>query len=199
VRDFTALAAIVDSPIDLSLEQWHRLYERALASNADLLLEIGRGYGNSTVVLTEVAHELGIRVVSLDADDQPRFEGATWPKLREVVGDDWRRRLSAYRGDARQFVPPECERCFLFWDVHGVEVARHMLDRVIPALPARSTVVVHDVNSSAEAEARPHPDGYGFGWKGLLSPFPELPLIGAWLDEQGRSWEHDTGMLAFAV
>ena len=199
MHDFSTLAAVVDSPIDLSLQQWHRLYERALASRADLLLELGRGYGNSTVVLTEAAHRLGIRVVSLDADDEPRFEGVTWPKLRKVVGDDWRRRLAAYRGDAREFMPPPCERCFMFWDVHGVDVARHVLDRLIPGLPAGSTVVVHDVNSADEAAAQPHPDGYGFRWNGLLSPFPELPLIGAWLAERGLLWEQDTGMLAFRV
>ena len=196
--DFASLAAIVDSPVDLSLEQWHRLYERALASGADLLVEVGRGYGNSTVVLTEAAHRLGRRVVSLDADDQPRFEGATWPKLRPVVGEDWRRRLAVFRGDAREFTPPDCERCFLFWDVHGVDVAQHMLDRVIPALPSGSTVVVHDVSNAEEAAAQSDSD-VGYTWNGLVSPFPELPVIGAWLDERGIVWEHDTGMLAFAV
>jgi hypothetical protein len=175
------------------------LHERALASGADLLLEVGRGYGNSTVVLTEAAHQLGTRVVSIDSDDQPRFEEVTWPKLRQVVGDDWRRRLAVFRGDARSFMPPACERCFLFWDVHGVGVARHMLDRVIPALPAGSTVVVHDVNSVQESAAHPHPNGYGFAWNMLLSPFPELLLIGAWLDEHDLAWEQDTGMLAFGI
>jgi hypothetical protein len=47
------LAALVDAPNDLPLEQWKRLTERALAAGGDLLLEVGRGYGNSTVVLTE--------------------------------------------------------------------------------------------------------------------------------------------------
>jgi hypothetical protein len=45
------LAALVDAPNDLLLEQWRRLTERTLAAGGDLLLEVGRGYGKSTVVL----------------------------------------------------------------------------------------------------------------------------------------------------
>jgi hypothetical protein len=88
-----------------------------------LIVEVGRGYGNSTVVLTEVAHTLGVQVVSVDSDDQPRFESVTWPKLQPVVGDEWRLPLEVIHSDLRDLMPPACERCFLFWDVHGAEVA----------------------------------------------------------------------------
>jgi hypothetical protein len=137
--------------------------------------------------------------VSVDSDDQPRFEGVTWPKLKPVVGEAWRLPLEVIRSDVRDFMPPASERCFLFWDVHGREVARYMLDRLIPALPPGSTVVVHDVLSEQAAAAHPHPDGYHFAWRTLRSPFPELPLIGAWLDKRDLAWRQDTGMIAFTL
>jgi hypothetical protein len=150
-------------------------------------------------VLTEVEHTVGVRVVSVDSDDQPRFEGVTSPKLQPVVRDDWRLPLEVIRSGVRDFMPPACERCFLFWDVHGSEVARYMLDLLIPALPPGSTVVVNDVLSERAAAAHPHPDGYHFAWRTLRSPFPELPLIGAWLDERDLAWRQDTGILAFTL
>ena len=196
----TVLADLVDAPNDLPLEQWQRLYERASASDADLLLEVGRGYGNSTVVLTEAARALdGARVVSVGYDEPPAFEGVTWPKLRPVVGDLWRRPLTVVQGDVRDYEPPDCERCFLFWDAHGSEVADEMLDRLIPALPRGSWVVVHDVVTAQEAAARPHPDGYPYAWHELRSPFDELPLLGAWLELNAIEPEQDTGMLAFTL
>jgi hypothetical protein len=111
---FATLAALVDATNDLPLEQWPRLHERALASGADLLLEVGRGYGNSTVVLTEAAHHLNSHVVSIGFDEPPAFEAITWPKLAPVVGMDWRSRLTVVQSDVRDYEPPASRRCFLF-------------------------------------------------------------------------------------
>lgn len=190
---FGLLSGIVAAPNDLSLEQWHRLYERAIASRAALLIEVGRGHGNSTVVLTEAAHVLGVPVISVSNDKPPAFKRGTWPKLRRVVGRRWRKPLKLIQGDVQDFLPPPCERGFLFWDAHGPEVAEAMLNRVIPSLPAGSTVVVHDVSRKEPAH-----EGL-YEWCGLVSPFEELPLLGGWLDEHNIPHEHDTGMLSFTV
>lgn len=197
---FATLAALVDAPNDLPLEQWSRLHGRALSSGADLLLEVGRGYGNSTVVLTEAAHTLDCRVVSVGFDEPPAFETITWPKLAPVVGDDWRSALTVVQADVRDYEPPASRRCFLFWDAHGTGVADTMLNRLIPGLPGGSTVVVHDVPTPAEAERSPLPlSAYPYSWGGFVSAFEELPLIGAWLDEHELGYEQDTGMLAFEL
>jgi predicted O-methyltransferase YrrM len=197
---FATLAALVDAPNDLLLEQWIRLHERALASGADLLLEVGRGYGNSTVVLTEAAHALGSHVVSVGYDEPPAFETITWPKLAPVVGERWRSALTVVQADIREYEPPDSRRCFLFWDAHGPTVADAMLNRLIPSLPGGSIVVVHDVPTPAEAERSPLPlSAYPYSWRGLVSAFEELPLIGAWLDENDIPYEQDTGMLAYRL
>ena len=136
---FARLAALVAAPNDLPLDHWFCLYEHAIAAQPDLLLEVGRGYGNSTVVLTEAAHALRARVVSVGFDEPPAFENSTWPKLAPALGDSWRAPLTVIQGDVRDYLPPSCERCFLFWDAHGPEVADAMLGRLIPALPIGSS------------------------------------------------------------
>ena len=113
MRDrFATLAAIVDAANDLPLEQWPRLHGRALASGADLLLEVGRGYGNSTVVLTEAANELGAKVVSVGDDGLLAFETITWPKLAPVLGDEWRAPLTVVQADVRDSRRPPAPVAF---------------------------------------------------------------------------------------
>ena len=127
-KRLATLARLVDAANDLPQEQWHSLYERAAASGADLLLEVGRGYGNSTVCLTEAAHKTGARVVSVGNDEPPAFEGITWPKLQPVVGGGWRQSLTVVQGDVRDFALPAC----------GVPCCSGM--RMVPRSPRRCLV-----------------------------------------------------------
>jgi hypothetical protein len=197
---FIKLRKLVEAPGDLYLEQWLRLYDRALAAEPDLLIEVGRGYGNSTVVLTDVAHSLDARVISVGDDAVYGWRSRTRPRLLSVLDEDWFRPLSVIQGDVRDFTPPPCERPFVFWDAHGPDVADAMFDRVFPALPGgAATVVVHDISTQREAAAHPLEIGYPYEWRGLVSPFDELPLLGRWLDEHRIAPEQDTGMLAFTV
>jgi hypothetical protein len=197
---FAVLRELVDSPGDLFLDQWLRLYERALGAEPDLILEVGRGYGNSTVVLTEAAQTLGSRVISVGDDMVYGWEGRTRPRLSTVLDEDWFDPLTVVQGDIRDFEPPACERPFVFWDAHGPEVAEAIFGRIFPAFPAGATsVVVHDISTPEEAEAHPLEIGYPYEWRGLVSPFDELPVIGRWLDEHEITPEQDTGMLAFGV
>jgi hypothetical protein len=196
---FIKLRSLVGAPGDLFLEQWLRLYDRALAAEPDLLIEVGRGYGNSTVVLTDVAHALDASVISVGEDAVYGWASRTRPRLLTVLDEDWFRPLTVIQGDVRDFTPPACERPFVLWDAHGSEVANAMFDRVFPALPSgATTVVVHDISTPREAAAHPLEIGYPFEWRGLVSPFDELPLLGLWLDEHGVASEQDTGMLAFS-
>jgi hypothetical protein len=197
---FATLRNLVNWPGDLFLEQWLRLYERAVSAEPDLLIEVGRGYGNSTVVLTEAAHALGARVISVGDDMVFGWASRTRPRLEPIVGERWFTPLTIVQGDVRDFTPPQCERPFLFWDAHGPDVADAILGRLIPGLPSGPTpVVVHDVSTPAEAAANPLDIGYPYAWRGLVSPFDELPVIGRWLDEHGITPEQDTGMLAFTI
>jgi hypothetical protein len=194
------LRNLVDAPADLFFDQWLRLYDRARAAQAELLIEIGRGYGNSTVVLTEAAHDLDSRIISVGDDMVYGWETRTRPRLLSVVDEAWFEPLTVVQGDVRHFTPPPCRRAFLFWDAHGPEVAEAIFGRVLPALPSGETsVVVHDISTPEEAVANPLDIGYPYEWRGFVSPFEELSLIGTWLEARGLTVEQDTGMLAFAV
>jgi hypothetical protein len=197
---FVTLRELVGAPGDLFLEQWLRLYDRAVAARPDVLIEVGRGYGNSTVVLTEAAHALQARVISVGDDMVYGWASRTSSRLLSVLDEDWFRPLTVIQGDVRDFRPPSCGRPFLFWDAHGREVANAIFGPVLGALPSGTTaVVVHDINTREEAAAHPLDIGYPYEWRGLVSPFDELPLIGRWLDEHGITPEQDTGLLAFTV
>ena len=75
-----------------------------------------------------------------------------------------------------------------------------MLGRLIPALPAGSSVLVHDVPTPREAEASPLPlSAYPYRWHEFVSAFEELPVIGSWLDANGITFEQNTGMLGLNV
>ena len=177
-----------------------RLYELALAVKPDLLLEIGRGYGNSTVVLTEAAHILDAPLISVGDDMVYGWATRTRPRLSTAVRADWFEPLTVVQGDVREFDPPRCERPFVFWDAHGPEVADAMFGRILPALPSGSTtVVIHDVSTPEEAAAHPLEIGYAHQWGSFVSPFEELPLVGRWLAEHGIDSEQEAGMLVFSV
>ena len=59
------LAAAVDRPGDLSSFQYGQLFAAALDFAPTLIVELGRGLGNSTCVFTTAAQACDARVVSL--------------------------------------------------------------------------------------------------------------------------------------
>src|SRR5262249_60970035 len=67
-----ALEEAVNAPRDLSPNQWAQLLAFALEFRPTLILELGRGLGNSTCVFTEAANRLPggfCRVLSLCLTD----------------------------------------------------------------------------------------------------------------------------------
>jgi len=120
----------------------------------DLILELGRGYGNSTCALTEAAHHLPQRgdracsLLSLCLADTWRTR--TLPKLRALVAPDWVQPISALETNICAFdfdpVLKPAQRVFVFWDAHGFEVAEVVLGKIMPALADKPhLVVMHDL------------------------------------------------------
>lgn len=165
---------------DLSLPQWCHLYTLALEVRPDLIIELGRGRGNSTCVFTQAAQEIpGCRVLSYCiADDWDRL---TRPKIARLVPKAWFEPLDARLEDiAAVDFEAACEgarRVLVFWDAHGFAVADCVLARLMPVIADRPHVVaMHDITDSrycgspAGYERRPFWRGQETGWAGDCAP-----------------------------
>jgi hypothetical protein len=148
---FHALQAAVNSASDLSAFQWGQLAAFGLEFAPDLILELGRGYGNSTCVFLEVAHALAphSRVLSLCNTDF--WSRQVRPRLRPLAGDEWLGTLQALETDILTFDYERAlsgfERVLVFWDAHGFAVAECILGGILPLIASRPhLVLMHDLS-----------------------------------------------------
>lgn len=176
------LRDLVREPGSLTVGQWCQLFAVALDFKPDLIIELGRGRGNSTCVFTEAAHCIGgCRVISIG------FEGGwsteTVPRLVEAVEPDWFDPLEVIEGDITavdfQNILAGSTRVIFFWDAHGSDLGNFVLSQVFPLLSAvQNIVAVHDVvDARFESVGAEYvrTDGEWMYWQGdLVSPFPEL-------------------------
>lgn len=166
-----ALSAAIDWPNDLLPYQWAQLFAMTLEFKPDLVLELGRGYGNSTCVFTEAANRLGgCRVLSLDLS-------SIWKKrlarVREVVPESWFAPLDAPLADILAYdyaaALAGAQRVLVFWDAHGYAVAECVLGGILPLLqPKAHLVLMHDLSdarysSGGTAYERPMYQGGNLG------------------------------------
>jgi len=146
-----ALLKAIDRPVDLFLRQAAQLMASALEFAPDIILDLGRGYGNSTCAFTEAANRLephNCRVLSLDRTDVWNQE--TVPKLSEIVPESWFEPLQAVEADIVTFDYTQAlagfEKILVFWDAHGYEVAECILGQILPLIASRPhVVIVHDL------------------------------------------------------
>lgn len=183
----TALRAAVAWPSDLPFSQWAQLYAAARAYEPDLVLELGRGYGNSTCVFTEAVARAGKgRVVSVSFDGERAWATKTAPRLMSEVDRSWFDRLTILEQDILDLDLDEAlagaERVLVWWDAHGGELARFLLAEAMPRLRSREHLVcVHDVSDGrgeVESNAYVRPDGLVRIWQGhLVCPYDEIVPI----------------------
>jgi cephalosporin hydroxylase len=121
------------------------------SSPPDLIIELGRGYGNSTCAFTEAANQLQdvqCRVLSLCISDD--WERRTRSRVAEAVPDSWFNPLQALNHNILTFhwksAMAGARRVLLFWDAHGFEVAGCVLGEILPALSSMANLVImHDM------------------------------------------------------
>lgn len=165
-----SLWTIVGHPVDLTLFQAAQLFALTLEFEPDLILELGRGFGNSTCVFTEAAHRLPnpCRIISLG--DCASWDHKTVPRLRSVADDDWFRPLDAPIGDilAVDFekILIGAKRVLIFWDAHGFDLAEYVLGTLLRLVSDRPHIVaLHDM-SDLRYCGEPDPHGEYALWKG---------------------------------
>jgi hypothetical protein len=149
-----ALHEAVGRPGEMSIQQVIGLMAVALEFQPDLILELGRLYGNSTCAFTEAANILGIdrcRVTSLCLT--PNWQVVTVPRLRGLVDGRWLSGVEALQHNILTF---DYDRLFashrkimVFWDAHGYDIANCVLGRILPLLINRPHMVaIHDLSDS---------------------------------------------------
>jgi hypothetical protein len=146
-----ALGRAVNQPTDLSPFQWAQLMAVVMDYAPDLILELGRGRGNSTCAFTEASNQKSgrTRILSLCISDS--WERETVPRLRKIVPDTWFAPLKTLRTDILDFdyrrVLADAGRVMIFWDAHGFEIAECVLGAILPAIAERPhLVLMHDLS-----------------------------------------------------
>lgn len=149
-----ALSETVARPIDLHPSQWAQLMAFALEFAPDIILELGRGRGNSTCAFTQVAHWLKphkCQVLSLCLSNF--WEKETIPNIRQIVPDSWFQPLEALQTDILTFdfktALAGFQKILIFWDAHGYEIAECVLGEILPCILNRHHVVImHDLSDA---------------------------------------------------
>jgi hypothetical protein len=137
-------------PRDFVRQQWLQLASVVYAFKPDLIIELGRGYGNSTCAMAFGVSLLApqpCRMLSLCLStsfaeiSRPRLEprfGSLFQPLTALTCDISGRDFSADLAAAR--------RVFVFWDAHGYELAQDLLGGLFQALQDTPHLsVVHDM------------------------------------------------------
>jgi hypothetical protein len=161
--------AAVDWTNDLGPSQWAQWYSVALGFKPDLILELGRGRGNSTALFTQAATRLGTtRVVSLCQSGD--WASLVAPRLARIVSPAWFDRLDARMADIvsadYEAILDRSQRVLVLWDAHGFEIAEVVLGDLLPRLLERDhLLLMHDISDNRYAGI---PRSYGGQplWKG---------------------------------
>jgi hypothetical protein len=164
-----ALFEVVESAKELWPYQWAQLLAMTLEFQPDLVIELGRGWGNSTCVFTEAVNQLGAdgrRVVSLCLSEG--WETRTRERVARLVPPGWFAPLQARRSDilAVDYAALACEaeRVLVFWDAHGFDIAECVLGEILPAIADRPhCVLMHDLSDGRWAG----PESTHYGTRGL--------------------------------
>ena len=174
----------VASPANLRLGTWFQLFGSTLSYRPSLVLELGRGLGNSTTVFTAAAARLpATRVVSVGYDGRQAWKHKTAPKLRSLVDDRFFECLDVRHADIRDVdfaaVVGDAPRVLLWWDAHGDDLAEFVLGELLPILEEREALVgVHDISDARydnPTAAYVREDGLPNFWMAdLVGPFEEL-------------------------
>lgn len=176
-----SLSEAVGYPTDLWPFQWAQLFAAVLEYQPDIILELGRGIGNSTCVFTEAANRSQgrTRVLSLCLSDN--WERETVPRLRKLVPNNWFDPLLALRTDILEFdyarALSGAQRVLIFWDAHGFTIAECVLGAILPAVAdIDHLVIMHDLSDARYSSEEQLEYGGNGLWKGNDWSGPRLKL-----------------------
>lgn len=167
------LSDTVGNTVSCTLPQFTQFFAMACEFGADLIIELGRGAGNSTCAFLEAANQLPApsRIVSICISKC--WDEETAPRLLPAVGGDWFQPLQAVQQDILTFdfasVLEGARRVLIFWDAHGFEIAECVLGKLLPLVASKDHIVLlHDM-SDLRYCGEVDPDGDYALWVGDLA------------------------------
>jgi hypothetical protein len=180
------LMAAVGWANDLGPAQWAQWYSVALGFAPDLIIELGRGYGNSTALFAQAAWRLGrTKVVSLCLTSE--WELLVAPRIARIVDAAWFANIEARRVDILSAdygeIIADHQRVLILWDAHGFEIADLVLGEILPRVRDRQhLLLMHDISDNRYGTV---PRSYGGGplWKGSA-----WQRAGAWDSRVNIGW-----------
>jgi hypothetical protein len=176
-----ALSRAVNHPGDLFLYQWAQLMATVMEYQPELILELGRGKGNSTCAFTEASNlkQGGTRVLSVCLSNDWELETA--PRVRRIVPKSWFAPLDVVSANILDFAfetaLSDVKRVLIFWDAHGFDIAECVLGEILPlAAKIEHLVVIHDLSDTRyNSEEKLEYGGNGL-WKGNNWSGPRVKL-----------------------
>lgn len=144
------LADAVGYISDSSLSQYAQMFAITLEFKPDLIVEFGRGEGNSTAVFTEAANQLDNSfVISICLSND--WQNKTSHNIAKIVPKPWFDKLDDHIVNIldvqfKDLIKGKKKILFL-WDAHGWDIAEYILGKVLPSLaPREHLVLIHDVS-----------------------------------------------------
>ena len=149
-----ALFKAINKPTDLAFYVWTELIAFVLEYKPDLILELGRGLGNSTCAFAEAASLMKpshCHISSLCLSDD--WEKTSLPKISKLISGEWLANLEIHRTDILDFnyeaLFKKHDKILIFWDAHGFEIAETVLGRILPLIQKKShAVIMHDMSDA---------------------------------------------------
>ncbi|HET6372972.1 MAG TPA: hypothetical protein VFG76_06680 [Candidatus Polarisedimenticolia bacterium] len=163
-------------------EDYSKVFATVLEFKPDLIIEVGRLFGNTTCMLTEAAQSLpNASVLSLCLTDH--WNRRTLPAIKPLISAGWLEKLDArvmnlLTLDVEKTLEGK-NRVMFVLDAHGWQVGEFMLGVVLPRLVRKDHVLfIHDVISPThyaevyekywpDAPSRPTDGMEGYGKKGI--------------------------------
>jgi len=186
------LQAAAGGPRDFVQQQWVQLASTVYAFKPDLIIELGRGYGNSTCSMAigaKMLQPLPCRILSLCLSTS--FNDVTRPYLDSALTDQslfapleaLTCDISSY--DFRADIE-DARRVFIFWDAHGYDLAMGLLSGLFSQLQGKPHLaIVHDMADLKYMEPECRRYGNESAWLKFGSAPPKYILgdVGAQYEE----------------
>ncbi|HGJ64029.1 TPA: hypothetical protein ENS27_01425 [bacterium] len=138
---------------DLYPYQWCQLIAVTLEFKPNLIIELGRGGGNSTCAFLLAGSKISPlpRITSVCLSTIWRKH--TFPKIRHIISQQEVALLDIHEANILTFefekIISDARRILVFWDAHGFDVAACVLGKIMPLLQSKQHIVImHDLSDN---------------------------------------------------